>query len=492
MSQIVQKEDALDLIQLFKSRLDQMGAISNGVTPIVRVKSEAGNSVTISKGDISLTSTANSNNLCEFKIPELGVWSISVSNNSRYFSTSVDVNDVKIFYKVAVLSPIFGYRIDKRESDPYEAVEYLADAVGMTPARMVYSVDDDPNQAYFDYGDWADYWFITDNKPLMLNPDGTVDCYLDPNDYSKKADGSTSDISSTSSSLNAMAQFPLVWVYRYEDSRYNYEFISPVQVDENYKAYAHTDKDGNIQEFFYHSIFLSNVLSNRPRSTSNTVPTRTTYPNFKTYIDNNYSDGNGHWGITSWSQYQLFRTLLTLISKSLNSQNSFGKGYSSGNNAITSGSLNDKGQFFGLNSYDAIKCFHIENLWGNRYHRHLDGIIKSNTSVYVKMTPEGTGYKESDFSEYSNTNANQTTYDDIWGTYITKVTCSELGMVPIAYGGSSSSYFCDACNILLTNTTRAHWGGRPSHDNSELDAMGFFALNILDTNPSYFAYLSYV
>ena len=38
---------------------------------------------------------------------------------------------------------------------------------------------------WFDYGDWNDPFFIP--KPCMLKSDGTVDYYLDENDYSKKA-----------------------------------------------------------------------------------------------------------------------------------------------------------------------------------------------------------------------------------------------------------------------------------------------------------------
>ena len=40
--------------------------------------------------------------------------------------------------------------------------KYLYDAVGLTPAAM------DFTNGKFSYGDWADKWFVTDNKPLML------------------------------------------------------------------------------------------------------------------------------------------------------------------------------------------------------------------------------------------------------------------------------------------------------------------------------------
>ena len=77
----------------------------------------------------------------------------------------------------------YGYRISKSEPDPFQRVEYIFDAAGFTPAHMVFNEDSDTN--YFDYGDWKSVWFVRDNKPCMLKYDGTVDYYLDPDDYSK-------------------------------------------------------------------------------------------------------------------------------------------------------------------------------------------------------------------------------------------------------------------------------------------------------------------
>lgn len=71
---------------------------------------------------------------------------------------------------------VYGFHIDPSISDPAQAVTYLADAVGKTPAAMGAST--------FSYGDWADAFFMP--KPCMLRSDGTVAYYLDPNDYTQK------------------------------------------------------------------------------------------------------------------------------------------------------------------------------------------------------------------------------------------------------------------------------------------------------------------
>jgi hypothetical protein len=54
----------------------------------------------------------------------------------------------------------------------------------MTPAAM--------GSTSFNYGSWKNAFFMP--RPCMLKFDGTVDYYLNPNDYSKKEDGTASDI----------------------------------------------------------------------------------------------------------------------------------------------------------------------------------------------------------------------------------------------------------------------------------------------------------
>lgn len=77
----------------------------------------------------------------------------------------------------------YGVKIDLNNADPETSVEYILDAVGKRPARVNLETGE------FDYGDWADVGFVKDCKPCMLRYDGTVDYYLNPNDYSKKKMG---------------------------------------------------------------------------------------------------------------------------------------------------------------------------------------------------------------------------------------------------------------------------------------------------------------
>lgn len=170
----------------------------------------------------------------------------------------------------------YGYRVKISEPDPGSRVEYLFDAVGMTPAHMEFNNGDD---GVFNYGDWKDLWFIRDNYPCMVRADGSEDYRLDPSDYSlKAADGAASDIENVEYSGNAMAAIPLVWVSRYQEGGYQYVIFCETKYDESYKAYAHTRPDGTISKVAYHALFKGSLHSGKLRS----IAGADVYPQYST------------------------------------------------------------------------------------------------------------------------------------------------------------------------------------------------------------------
>ena len=331
----------------------------------------------------------------------------------------------------------FGYRIDKNNSDPYTRVEYLFDAVGKTPAHM------DFEKGEFDYGDWSNAWFVTDNKPLMLKSDGTVDYYLNPNDYTLKEDGTPSDVSNTSYDGNAMAQIPLIWIKRYEDENYLYEIISNTQEDEDFYAYAHTRADGSIADYFYWGLFGGSDNSTKIRSLSGQTRAWWNFP--WGFINSALANGS-NWYIHTWSQRECIRTLLILMGKSTDTQAVFGKGniHSGGSEAVTddiliTGTLKDKGQFYGYSANNQqVKVFHIEAFWGDMS-TCTAGLMYRYGMLYAKMTPEGDGYKALGVVGYVNLGEFSSSMDG----YIKECSCSEFGMIPKAAGGSETTYFTD-------------------------------------------------
>ena len=297
---------------------------------------------------------------------------------------------------------LYGVKIKKAESDPEARVQYMYDAVGMTPARMNY------NTGAFDYGDWKDVWFVKENYPVMLKSDGTVDYKLSPTNHAYKEDGTTaSDVANEAYDGNAMSRIPLVWVCFDQDLNYEYITVSNVKVDDNFHAYAHTSEtDGTtvLDEIFLAMYQGSEVTVDgvtKLRSLSNHWPIwKNTAQQECTKAKAN---GNG-WYTRNWAQRNLINALLLIMSKTDDSQTAFGRGVDSTYvddesqhyGMAISGGLDAAGQFMGYNDgTHQVKVFYMEDWWANQWER-IAGLINDYGTIKVKMVGpynfDGAGY----------------------------------------------------------------------------------------------------
>lgn len=452
--------------------------LAKKLLPKVTVTTLSGSTVTATNGTSALNSTeAGSTGEFSFEIPSLGKWTFTATKTgSKAFtrSVTVDVEEIKE-YKVEIAHGVrYGYRVKKDEGNPYGRVEYLFDAVGLTPAKM------DFTKGVFDYGSWKDKWFVAKNKPCMVRRNGKIDYYLDPNNYALKENGTASDVANVNYDGNAMAQIPLVWVSRYERDGYEYEIISDIQYDDTYKAYAHTRADGTIADYFLYSMFGGSGGTAKMRSLSRQSLAHDLTAEQE--IAGCKANGDG-WFIHTWSQRQLIRTLLVLMGKSTDTQAVFGIGNCrSGSNAdsmLKTGTLDTKGQFWGTNanSSSQVKVFHIEKFWGDQWDRTA-GLIYNNGNICVKMTPEGNGYRLNDIIGYTNTGVNITGSN---GGYINKGTCTEYGFIPNTVSGSSTTYYGDGCWFNNGGLRFALCGGSATGASG---SGGAFSLSV-DSGPSW-------
>jgi hypothetical protein len=394
---------------------------------------------------------------------------------------------------IAIEKPIiYGFRIDPNISGSYNCVTYLEDAVGMTPAAM--------GATAFNYGSWENTFFMP--KPCMLKYDGTVDYYLDPNDYTKKADGTASDVGNLAYGGNAMMEFPLIW-YKFEQGVANgegYFYVSNKKVDSTYKCWSNMDCDGSIINHFYMPIYNGATYDEKMRSISGITlaPWSTTaYSTSATYAVGNKVNYNGRmwkcitaietaeafdpekweqfafngnttgteeiaqatannttakteWYIDQWCDRVLINGLLVLISKSIDTQDAFGRGIDSGSQAAkesyVTGSLNDKGLFYGstANGATAVKVFGMENWWALVWRRTAGLIGGANNTYLYKLTAStadgstasayntnGFGYLSADGKPTSN-------------NYIKQMKFGVWGWLPFEVGAYSTQYYKDA------------------------------------------------
>ena len=251
----------------------------------------------------------------------------------------------------------YGYRVNLNDPDPDTRVEYLYDAVDMVPAFMNFIGEQ------FYYGSWGDIWFVRDNYPCMMTFGGQVDYALDPNDYTKKTDGTPSDVSNSAYRGNAMSAIPRIWYKRWEENGYRYFVCAEDRYDETYHADVFMKPDGTVGDHKYVGMYDGAVVDSTVRSISGVMPAAAiTFGDLFTCCQN----GGDAWAPYEWETHCLIADLLTLMSKSTNHQLRFGYGVSTGSTILDTGSLNSAGQFCGYrDSTHAVKVFHIENPWGN-------------------------------------------------------------------------------------------------------------------------------
>lgn len=409
--------------------------------------------------------------------------SLKDMDNVEFNGIAVDVVEFNGIEAWRVNKPIiYGWHVDPNISDSSNAVTYLEDAVGMTPAAMGAST--------FDYGSWENAFFMP--KPCMVRSNGEVAYYLDPNDYSKKADGTPSDVANPDFDGNAMMEWGKIW-YKFtggEADGEGYFYVSNEQVDGSYHCWCNYDSKDNITDHFYTAIY-NGTGTTKLRSISGVALTSangnggTTVTQEVERATANNTTADVEWYTEVWADRLLINALLVLIGKSLNTQATFGRGLDIGGQTVkeayVTGTLNDKGLFWGVTAdgNSAVKVFGMENWWGCTW-RRTAGCISIDRALKIKLT-----YGTADGSTavgYNQTGSGYISDGTIPSSndYVKAMAYNQYGyMTDNVTGGSSSTYYAD---YFYQNTSTRYLlvGGRSDGG----VRAGAFYFN-LDTAPSY-------
>lgn len=323
------------------------------------------------------------------------------------------------------------------------------------------------------WGKWADdkAKFLIP-KSCMLKYDGTRDYYLDENDETKKADGTASDVASTSYAGNAMMEFgqegaKIYWkIVPDSDGKGFTWIVANAQVDEDMKPWNHYNCKGEVAEHFYVSKYFGGNDGSKMRSLSgvaNYVSQTGTTELTAAKANNQTSDEI--WNTWVYSDWLFLWMLCILFSKSTNVQAKYGYGNCNTSGALANGTMNGKGLFFGsANKTSGVKVFGIENLWGNIW-RRIAGLMLVNGTVKIKLT-----YGKQDGSTvegYNTTGEGYISHGTMGGTsggYISHVNATDRGITPETMSGSDSTFYCDGAWFNNSGTMYAFVGTLWSND----------------------------
>lgn len=358
---------------------------------------------------------------------------------------------------------LFGYDLVKATSSPTGRVTYPSDVdnADFTPAAMNFT------SGVFNYGGWA---FEPGEKfmprPCMLTYAGVVDQYLNPDDYTKKVDGSSSDVANTSFGGNAMMEWPKIYTKRWEENGVYHFRCSDIPQDDDWDCWCNYDRNNNQIDHFYTPIYFGSLVSSKLRSisgASNSVST--TAANEITYAKANGDD----WYTEVLADRLLLQDLLVMMARSTECQTAFGYGRckSSNSSAIAPGTMNTKGMFWGSNDQTSgVKVFGMENVWGNLW-RRTAGWINANGTQKVKLT-RGT-HDGSTATDYNTDGSGyisvaSATPSGTSGGYISSMKTEAYGRLPVTASGSSSTYEADGLWYNNGQVDYAFVGGDWAYD----------------------------
>ena len=268
-------------------------------------------------------------------------------------------------------APIYGMVIhEASDLNPSTRVEYLGANKDFTPVSMNMSTH------AMNYGSWADWGWLKANVPVMCNWDGGIDYFLDPDDYTKKADGTDSDVANIDYAGDAMAIVKKIYKKEYKVGNDRYVYFCERKVDDDFHAVGFDvlgkERDYMLIPMFYGSIDANGKMrsiagqwscltasgSASDNSTGTAIGTAEQYAAIQKASKNALFFGG--------ALVNTLADICILLSKSTNSQGAFGSGmcstyvedktqhYGTQINTVIGG-----GQFYGSNDNQSFnKIFH--------------------------------------------------------------------------------------------------------------------------------------
>ena len=391
----------------------------SSVELVVSAPDYEGQTLTATKGEKKSTGVVTEGT-ARIPVDEEGLWTVSAEDKN-----STDITADMTFEGELTQSKTYGVKITESESDPARRVTYIDDAVGMSPVTVSSST------GKATYNNWDKTWIFQKIYPVMLSREGEIVYKLNPDDYSKREDGGTSDVGSISFDGNAMVCVEKFYTkFSMDDQDEVIEICDKPK--EGFEAIGFKRADGTEADKVFLPMFMGSFdSSNRLRSISGqSIKYSTSFNDFRSAAQRNGST----YDIETWAMNQMIQAVYYILMKNCNPKTAIGAGRN------YSGAKTGVGNALGAISCDpsskAVKFMHIEDFtsaYSGGMYRWEAGILSQSSKIYVKMTPPYSGTATSGYTQVSDYVQG--------GSYVSRMKCSNsFGRYPIAYSGSDSTY----------------------------------------------------
>ena len=462
------------------------GSLSLSATSVTLNPSNLTKEITVTRaGDGAITATSSNTGVATVTVSGTKITIAHVNQTSGSATITVKVAagtnhttpaNKTISVTASFREYLYGYDLNIADSNPATRVSYPSDVENKSFSKAVMNFG-----SSFSYGGWPStpgQKFMP--RPCMLKFDGTVAYYLNPNNLTKKTDGTASDVANINFGGNAMMEWPKIYAKRWESNGVYHFRCSDVKVDSDYECWSNYDKNNKEIPHFYTPIFFgSKDSSGRMRSISGQANMVNTTAQQE--IDAAKLNGANIWYTEVLADRQLINDLLTMMFKSTDLQVTAGMGVVSASAAIAPGTMNTKGMFWGSNDKTSgVKVFGMENWWGNIW-RRIAGWMYVNSVQKVKLTrgtKDGTTVADYNITGDGYLSLSDSALSGSSGGYISGMKTERHGRYPKTLSGSSTTYEADTC-YYNSGTRYAVVGGTWGND---LTAGPFPAA--LDTTPS--------
>lgn len=324
------------------------------------------------------------------------------------------------------------------------ALTYVFDAVGMTSATL--------STSGFSWGSWENtllgksfYPAVTTDRNLVTS----IDYKLDPNDYTKKTDGTASNITSPSGNVVSVFEGGWISIYNQTDNGTTYTYVvwSNVQYDSSYVAFHRLQAGNVLHKGFTVGCYLG---SNNSLTATRSLSGSSIY-NYTNNPSTNINTNNST--VMTYYQLQYIHYLSMIMFRTIDIHDF---SYRSG----AQGSQNTNGLFHitvNQNNQNDVKIFGIENLCMYSYKTLIKGlgarmpkitssatsaqtvaiIYDYSTNAWVDMLSIST--VKSTLNNYFTNAYNQTFSKNAPGYTYTSITPSTYGLIPNSFTRTTNS-----------------------------------------------------